>query len=218
MIIAFILFFILVIYLFYRSRRITENVRQSLSDDIHDEIGSILTKTAMTAEILKNRTGGQYPELQQIENNLREAVQSMRNVLWTLDGSQNRTSDLVNRIRQTVDFVFSNTDFNCIVTDRSARLKFNRSFEVKRNIIFVVRELANNCLKYSNGNQFEVVIRYRGGKWKLDIADNGHNMDHEKPLQLKGKGLKTIQRRMQAIGGEVEFKRTAEGFFTALVF
>jgi signal transduction histidine kinase len=216
--IALLLLVSLVFYFRFIARQMASTMRQSLSDDIHDEIGSMLTKTAMRTELLRHKTGGQYPELQQIENNLREAVQSMRNLLWTFDKHQNRTSDLVNRIRHTIDFIFVDTDFNCIVTDRSSRLKFDRPFEVKRNVIFIIRELANNALKYSNGNQFEVVIRYRGGKWKLDIADNGYNPEHDKQLPMKGNGLKSIVRRMKLINGDVNFRRDEHGFFVELIF
>jgi len=215
---ALLLVILIIIYFKIKSRSIEEKMRQTLSDDIHDEIGSLLTKTAMRAELLKHKTGGQYPELQQIENNLREAVQSMRNLIWTFDHGQSKTSDLVNRIRQTLDFVFADTDFNCVVTDRSSRLKFDRSFEVKRNIIFIIKELANNSFKYSNGNQFEVVLRYRNRKWRLNIADNGQNANYDKLLPKKGTGLKSIERRMALINGEVKFNRDQDGFYTELTF
>jgi signal transduction histidine kinase len=205
-------------YFHTRSRRIAETLRQSLSDDIHDEVGSLLTKTAMRVELLRNRTDGQFPELFEIEKNLRESVHAMRNLIWSFDQGQNATNDFVSRIRTTVDFMFADTDYTCIVTDRSSRLKFDRSFEVKRNILFIVKELANNTLKYANGTCFEVVIRYRNGKWRLSIADNGKTIDQASQVVMKGKGLKSIVRRMKLIDGQVSFKRDDDGFFTELIF
>ncbi len=211
-------FLLLVLYFKRRSQQLSEKIRQSLSDDIHDEIGSLLTKTAMRAELLRNKLGGDNSELYQIEYNLREAVQSMRNLLWTFDQGQNRTSDFIQRIRHTVEFIFADTDFCCMVTDSSSRLYFDRPFEVKRNILFIIKELANNTLKHSNGNRFEIVVRYKSGKWKLNIADNGCLQNYEKPLVMKGKGIKSTIKRMQLMNGKVSFHRDENGFFTELVF
>jgi signal transduction histidine kinase len=52
----------------------------------------------------------------------------------------------------------------------------------------------------------------------LNIADNGHNDNYDKLLPKKGTGLKSIERRMALINGEVKFNRDQDGFYTELTF
>lgn len=202
-----------IVYLLQTGRR---KIRISLSNDIHDEIGSLLTRAAMKVELLRTKTRDQFSEMRGVERDLREAVQSFRNILWVLNHEDRSMRDLILRIQNNLGFVFDSTDFSFSVTDRTNSREFSSSFELRRNMIFIVKELAHNTLKHSNGNFFEVVLNWKAGKWKLIVADNGTHTDTG--IHQTGMGLKSIENRVQKLGGQVVFSKTPFGFFTEISF
>lgn len=200
----------------YLLRTGRSKIRISLSNDIHDEIGSLLTRAAMKVELLRTKTKDQFSELKIVERDLREAVQSFRNILWVLNHEERSMRDLISRIQSNLGFVFDATDFSFSVTDRTNSREFSSSFDLRRNILFIVKELAHNALKHSNGNFFEVVLNWKAGKWKLIVADNGTHSDSQ--IRMSGMGLKSIENRVQKLGGKVVFSKTPFGFFTEISF
>jgi len=87
----------------YLLRTGRSKIRISLSNDIHDEIGSLLTRAAMKVELLRTKTKDQFSELKIVERDLREAVQSFRNILWVLKHEERSMGDLISRIQSTWD-------------------------------------------------------------------------------------------------------------------
>lgn len=216
----FILSFVLIssiIGFFYNrysaSKEVTK-IRTGLANDIHDEIGTMLTKAIMRLELLAKNQTVKREELSGVQDQLRNTVLSFRNVLWSLNTDNIKTIDFVGRLNLLLEEIFEDTRFEFIITNLSPNIYFKKSIFVKRNILLIVKELANNALKHSNGNLFEVVIRSEGGKWNILIVDNGTNENNE--IQFTGVGLSSIQKRIEAMNGSVQIIKQQKGFFVYL--
>ncbi|MFN5135723.1 MAG: triple tyrosine motif-containing protein, partial [Chitinophagaceae bacterium] len=148
-------------------------LKTDLSNDIHDEIGTIFTKAIMKLDLLNQKAGNLYPEIGVVERSLRDGIQRFRNVLWSLNTDHGKSDDFAARVNTTISEVFSDTRFDFRVTNKSMNVYFNRSIKVRRNLLLIIRELAHNTLKHSNGDMFEVVIIKESNKWVMEILDNG---------------------------------------------
>ena len=205
-ILLFLFFIGLIISIFiirFNSLKQIGRLKTDLSNDIHDEIGTIFTKAVMQLDLLNQKAGKTYPEISAVERSLRDGIQRFRNVLWSLNTDHGMSDDFAARINTTISEIFSNTVFDFRVTNKSMNIYFNKSIRVRRNLLLIIRELAHNTLKHSNGDLFEVIIRKESNKWILEIFDNGTKRPDTPDSREMGLGLKSIERRVASIKGKL---------------
>jgi len=192
-------------------------LKTDLSNDIHDEIGTIFTKAVMQLDMLDHKAGKAYPEIKTIERSLRDGIQRFRNVLWSLNTDHGKSDDFAARINTTISEIFSDTRFDFRVTNKSMNVYFNKSIRVRRNLLLIIRELAHNTLKHSNGNLFEVVISKESNKWVLKIFDNGTNGPDTLDGRDIGLGLKSINSRVASFKGNIHLENSINGFYIKII-
>jgi signal transduction histidine kinase len=199
----------------YKALRNVGKVRTELANDIHDEIGTMLTKAVMKTELLRLKAGNIYPEIAGIEQNLRDAVFSFRSILWSLNTDNRTMDDFVGKINILLEHSFEQTNFQYLVTNRSPNVFFDKSIRVKRNLLFIFKELAHNAMKHSGGNLFEIIIRSYGNKWHFLIVDNGLHLNRD--FQETGLGLKSVRERLKSLKGTVEIRKKEIGFYINII-
>lgn len=216
LLISILLLFSIIGFIYSKYNVVNEinKIRSGLANDIHDEIGTMLTRSIMRLELLRKKGKVDAEVITPVEDHLRETVQSFRNVLWSLNTDNNKTEDFVGRLNVMLQENFGESHFECIVTNLSPNIYFKKSIHVKRNLLLIIKELANNALKYSNGNLFEVVIRSDGRHWKIVIADNGTNKNDQ--LENRGMGLPSIRKRVEIIGGNITIAKKEKGFYVII--
>jgi hypothetical protein len=201
----------------YNSLRKIGRLKADLSNDIHDEIGTIFTKAVMQLDVLNQVAGKSYPEINTIQRGLRDGIQRFRNVLWSLNTDNDKTDDFAARINTTISEIFAETQFDYSVRNNSQNIYFNKSIRIRRNLLLIIRELAHNTLKHSNGDLFEVVISKNAKKWIFEISDNGRNESDIITHAGIGLGLKSIQSRVVSMKGQFELKKNSQGFFIKIM-
>ncbi|MFN9111171.1 MAG: histidine kinase, partial [Bacteroidota bacterium] len=192
-------------------------LKTDLSNDIHDEIGTIFTKAVMQLDMLDQKAGKAYPEIKTIEKSLRDGIQRFRNVLWSLNTDHGKSDDFAARINTTISEIFSETVFDFRVTNKSTNVYFNKSIRVRRNLLLIIRELAHNTLKHSNGDMFEVVISKESNKWILEIFDNGTKGPDSLDGREVGLGLKSINSRVASFKGKLQVENRINCFYIKIV-
>ena len=206
----------LFLYQRYRSQQAIRSIKSAMLNDIHDEVGSILTKTAMKAELLNIKLGSQVAELRDIQQYSREAIQSLRNLLWSISSEKMSTQTFQDRIVDWLHFFFSDTGYEVAFQNKIPDEVFIDSVLIRRNIILIIKELAHNTLKHANGTEFTILLDKYEGKFRFLISDNGVHSDGA--ISEKGYGLNSIRQRVSAIKGTVEFQKRSDGFYTEIKF
>lgn len=212
---SILIFIIYFLYYRYKAKIDLSKIRTDLANDIHDEIGTQLTKSLLKLEILRHKELQLSEELKKVEIGLREVIQSFRNMLWTLNTDNIYTDDFISRVQNMLIDIFEDTGFEISVTNLSSDKFFIKSIRVRRNLLLIIKELSNNTLKHSNGNIFELVISQDGKYWTILLADNGKN-SNDTIQSNKGLGLKSVERRVKAIGGLLSIQKESNGFFVKI--
>src|SRR5439155_24516608 len=100
----------------YRVRRLIEleRVRTRIAADLHDDIGASLSLIAMLSEVARRQAmQGNFKvgeSLSSIAASSRELVDAMSDIVWAVNPSKDRFSELVKRIRRFASDVFSARD------------------------------------------------------------------------------------------------------------
>lgn len=94
--------------------------------------------------------------------------------------------------------------------------RFIESFEL--SVYRIVQELLNNIVKHSKATEAIVQLSYQHGLLAIAIEDNGIGISKEDGSK-DGMGLRSLQSRVKAMNGKIEFESSSgEGFNAYLEF
>ncbi len=204
-----ILFIAGILYSFYRIRlnRILEleRLRIKIASDLHDDIGSALTRISIDSDLLKSNLGNEESNVifQRIGNVSREIISSMSDVVWSIDSRNDTIQDLINKMK---DFAYSVLSAkNILVTFETESLNLQKKIKIdlRQNIYLIFKEAINNSSKYSNADEIKVSLKNINGNFYMTINDLGSSISSSE--KLTGHGLRNMKMRAERIGGKIEF-------------
>ena len=185
------------------SRRIRERememLRQRISRDLHDEIGSHLGSIRLMSE-LALREGAASESLDEIHRLAREAAESMRGIVWLVrEGDAPKLTSLVEAMRQSAAALLKGIDTHFQVTTRDDATTASLTFH--RQVFLFFREAVHNIAKHANTTKVEIEVSWQSSRFHLRIEDNGRGFDVA--AVTAGNGLANLRHRAEVIGGEL---------------
>lgn len=203
----FVVIFLLTLYAIHRYRlnRLLEieRLRIRIASDLHDEIGSALTRIAIHSEQIQsskddNRIQTSSRKIGVIS---REVISTMSDIVWSIDARNDSLNDLLERIydftHNTLAVQDVKVSFSQKGLDKSKKIKIN----FRQNIYYILKEAINNIVKHASATEVNIVIFNDEKNFTMQISDNGIGFD---PSQKRtGNGLKNMQMRAKRIGGQL---------------
>ncbi|MBL7939648.1 MAG: sensor histidine kinase [Flavobacteriales bacterium] len=186
-----------------------EAVRTRIARDIHDELGSDLTKIAMLGSEAKRRMADGSdqvaPVLDRLGRLAREAGGALKDIVWSVDPEQDTWQGLVHHARVYAQRVLDGTGVE-------ADLQFGHSGPdapidpaTKRNIFLVLKEALNNALKYAQASRISVHLNTSMHGFQLTVSDNGPGFDPVNASQA-GNGLRNMRTRAERLRAELRIR------------
>lgn len=185
-----------------------ERVRKRIATDLHDDIGSSLTKISLLSEVINQRTGdGEGPitkPLAMIAGTSRELVDSMSDIVWAINPQKDNLSDLTGRMHRFAADVL--TARNIKFTWRAPELEKDISVgaNVRREIFLTFKECINNMVKHSQSSEAHLEVRINSDSLEMYLRDNGKGFDNSHDTD--GHGLISIRERAVALSGELNIQ------------
>ncbi|HKX82852.1 MAG TPA: two-component regulator propeller domain-containing protein, partial [Pyrinomonadaceae bacterium] len=137
------------IYRYQLSRVVElERVRTRIATDLHDDIGSNLTRIALMSEVLNQQhgaNGSAAKMLPSIANIARESVASMNDIVWAISPEHDRVLDLTRRMRQHAEEVFTIRDIDVAFVSDAADSELKLPVGVRRDVLLIFKEAVNNA-------------------------------------------------------------------------
>lgn len=216
----------LAIYAIYRYR-ITqiiklERVRTRIATDLHDDIGSSLSKIAILSEVVrqKNGAGGTSEPLEIIANTSRLMVDSMSDIVWAINPERDHLNDLVQRMRHFSEEILDAQDVEYQFSGAQALKNITLGADLRREVYMIFKECVNNLAKHSQCTKAEFEIRLENENLLIEIQDNGRGFamnalsdetssafsfeaNGGASRSFGGNGLKNMRRRARNLGGEL---------------
>lgn len=196
-------------------RKQKEEFRNQLSNDLHDEVGTMLTGLAMQSEMVSlSASEHQKESLEEISTMSKEAMEQLRDIVWTIDSRKDKFENLFARMRiyteQHLHIKNISHQFEIIEEEKFSDI----SPEVRQNVYLIFKEAIANIIKHSNASFVQIRIFRSGQKIRLIISDNGtlqkqHNTD--------GLGLESMKQRAKTIHGNLSID-TQKGYSIILEF
>ncbi|MCW5910621.1 MAG: hypothetical protein KIT62_06075 [Cyclobacteriaceae bacterium] len=175
-----------------------ERLRTKIASDLHDEVGSSLTRISIYSELVQNGLSDKEKAnyLSAIGGLSREVVSTMSDMVWSIDNGNDTLEALIIRMKDFATEVLNakNIAFSFTTNDHEGRKIIEPA--VRQNIYLIFKEAINNIVKHAGATHVSVSLIYHN-QLELKIADNGIGLPQSQ--QRTGNGLRNMQRRAKTI-------------------
>ncbi len=200
----------------YRVSRLIEfaNMRTRIATDLHDDIGSGLSRVAILSEVVKQRMGapgGEHsgPMLTEIADSARDLVGSMRDIVWAIDPRRDDLSNLIFRMRQFASDILEPQKIKLDVRAPSDLHKIKLNPDQRRHLFLIFKEAINNVARHASCTSALSSITVSRNRLVLELEDDGRGFSVAPPLagqtngHSAGHGLENMRRRANELNGKL---------------
>ena len=184
-------------------KQAVEKERNRISRDMHDDLGSGLTKIAILSEVVKKQLSEPEKAKEQLDKiavSSRELVDNLQDIIWVLNPKNDTLESLSSYIREYALHYFEPFEIQVNFNYPDHFLNDHLSEEQRRNIFLTVKESFNNIAKHAWCNTVTVSIIESTHSILISIQDDGKGFDINS-VRTFANGLKNMQNRIEMLGG-----------------
>lgn len=191
-----------------------QKLRMKIASDLHDDVGSTLSSISIMSDLLQSQldnTARSEQMIQEIGTNAHIMLDSMDDIIWSVNPSNDKFQNLALRIREYAIplFEMKNIGFSIITPEEMNDLSL--PMDVRQNIYLIAKEAVNNLVKYSECTQASIKFSHDHNVLKMMVKDNGRGFNIEK-INSSRNGLKNMKRRTEQIKGRLDISsETGQG-------
>lgn len=200
-------------------------LRDELAANLHDEVGGLLTKISLMAEVLQPpadapatpatdpATPATDPALHHLAARLlassRSAVQALRDVVWSIDSRADSVQALLDRMEDHLDQTAAVAGLaHTFEADPLPHLQALRPL-VRKHVYLIFKEAVTNALRHAQGaTTLQVKLRREGPHFVLEVLDNGQASTTP---GRSGLGLRSMAARAKVLNGTLYAGRRPDG-------
>jgi signal transduction histidine kinase/ligand-binding sensor domain-containing protein len=197
-----------------------ERERMRIAQDMHDEIGSKLTKISFMSERARGELQGQEPvarKLNSIANTSRDLLQSLDEIVWAVNPHNDTLEHLAAYLGHYATEYLQNTSVECELHIPQGLPHHPLSAEARHNLFLAFEESLNNALKHGRASRIRVDMQAEPGLFEINVEDNGCGFDVEAITSAKhdptvlvekriGNGMQNLRQRLADVGGQCSIR------------
>jgi signal transduction histidine kinase len=179
-----------------------DEARRRLERDLHDgaqqNLVSLRMKLGLAASLARDKPGSLEPLLQEMQSELGDALDSLRNLARGVYPPLLEAEGLKAALRARARQVPISIDVQC-GPERYPR-------ELEGAVYFCCSEALQNLSKHSRATRGSVRVWCEDGRLCFEVRDNGRGLDAARARS--GGGLQNIRDRLDVLGGVVDVSST----------
>ena len=200
--ILLLIFFAIDMYRMKRVREI-ERLRTRIASDLHDDIGSALTRISVhSQQILTQKDLGRIEQSSVKINELsREMVSTMSDIVWSIDARNDTLSDFLSRMQDLTHQLFSDRDISVSFVHKGMESRRTIKVQIRQNLYYIFKEALNNISRHSGADRVDISMDNTDSRFRMHISDNGKGYI-EKDVK-GGNGIRNMKMRAERIGASL---------------
>lgn len=175
---------------------------QQVGDDLHDNIGQLLTVVKMQLGGLSDelRDTPHHPAFVSLLDLLRTTIQEVRQLSKTVDTEAIHRAGLHDSLILELERIGRTGRYQTNLDVTGAPYSLNSETET---ILFrMAQEALQNAIKHAHAQVLTVTVKYQPDQFVLSIADNGRGFSNGIPTGTRtGSGVHNLHRRAGILGG-----------------
>jgi signal transduction histidine kinase len=184
-------------------------IRDDIARDLHDEIGSDLGALFVMSEVGFKQVNTSPSEagntLKAIGKITKHVLSTMREIVWSLNSSQDSVESLSLRMKDSADAMFKNT----VTTAHFEISDFNQISHIephhRRDFLLIFKEILHNVIKHAAAKNVYITLIVEGNRAILKIIDDGTGFD-VLAKKNSGNGLQNLLRRSEKLMGRLNIE------------
>jgi signal transduction histidine kinase/ligand-binding sensor domain-containing protein len=187
-------------------QRLVESERTRIARDMHDQLGSHLTRIGLLSEIINQQRSDPAQvetHLQGISQIARDLVVEMDQVVWAVNPKKDSLEALATYCCSYAEEFFALTPVSCRIDMPDTLPDLSLSSMTRYQFFLSFKEALNNVLKHAQATEVTLRWLFPGQVMVLWVEDNGRGFDCSRDAGDRN-GLGNMRSRMTSIQGNVE--------------
>jgi two-component system, NarL family, sensor histidine kinase UhpB len=182
-------------------------VRNTISKDLHDDIGASLTNIGILNEMARRNLD--KPEkstnyLVKASEDIQRISESLSDIVWNINPRFDTAEGLFARMQRYAADILEGASIQTEISFPSNEQSLNLSMQQRRDFYLIFKEAVNNLAKYSKATKAEIGVISGKGNIQLLVKDNGVGFSVKE--NKIGNGLHNMQQRALALGAQLDIK------------
>jgi ligand-binding sensor domain-containing protein/signal transduction histidine kinase len=183
-----------------------ERERTRIASDIHDELGSSLTKISKLSEIMDQPSMAHEESrsyVKTIADTSNEAIRTIDEIIWAVNPKNDTLNGVADYLTHFAEEFLRPTRIACQLEIPLTLPHLPVSAEIRHNLFMAVKESLNNAVKHASPKRVRISLELTGNVLTIEVADDGRGFDPS-ANGSHGTGLTSMRKRMNTIGGEFQ--------------
>jgi ligand-binding sensor domain-containing protein/two-component sensor histidine kinase len=181
-----------------------QKVKNNISADLHDDIGSRLTNIQFLSVLSRTRLrGGAEVDtfLSGIEEQVQASSEALDEIVWNIKMADENLEDITAKMRRYAGEVLEMEGIQYEVKIDAGFSRKKLSMQKRRELFLVFKELLNNIRKHARAKQVSIHLSIQERMFCLAIQDDGSGFDPHLPTTRNG--LRNIRERLRRWHGSL---------------
>ena len=200
-----ILMVVALIVLKHKRKIQLQKMRNSIADDLHDDIGSALSSIGIMNELARKRLPDAKHLLGIIGENTAAVQENLSDIVWAISSEKDRFETVFQRMCRFAAEILEAKNIELDIGADARLYSISLTMEQRKNIYLFFKESVNNAAKHSEAKRIVVRLSRRDGKVEMVISDNGKGFQVEG--KSNGNGMSTLKKRAADL--HADFKLTS---------
>jgi len=195
---------------------IQQQTFSDISQEIHDNVGQLLSVASIQLTIAEQQRDGNLPALQQARESLSRAMTDLRQLARGLNAGRLHNDSLAVLIQQELDKINQTGLYNANINVTGAE----RDIQPQQKLIIfrMLQESLQNIIRHAAATQITVRIDYSAAALQIKVTDNGQGFVVSETSRLQGIGLRNIIKRADLLGGTASIESSPGEGTTIIIF
>lgn len=189
-----------------------ERERSRIAQDLHDELGSSLTRISLLSGLLradKDNPTQVEVHAKKLSMSADQTVRALEEIVWAVRPGSDTLQSLVDYMTHFAGELFESSTTRLRLDVPQELPARTLPPDVRHNIFLIVKETLTNTLKHAAAAEVQLQIKASPQSLEIIVADNGRGFDpHNKATAGRRNGLDNMQRRAAAVGGKINLSST----------
>jgi signal transduction histidine kinase len=177
--------------------------RARIARDIHDDVGSTLTRIVLLSELAGREPGETFgPEghLAGIRGSAREITRRLDEIVWAINPRNDTLDALITYLSKLITDQTRAAGLYCRLEVPPTLPAWPINGTVRHNLFLACKEAIHNAIKHAAATQLGLRLTLQESGFLLEIYDDGVGLPGTSP-EAAGDGLFNLRERLAASGG-----------------
>jgi len=197
-----------------RLRAVQENERQKIAEQLHDDVGAMLSVASLHISSVKEQRNENHQQIQErlgiaadVLQQVSSTVRNLSHILMPFNFEKHGFISAVRSLVTTIS-ISGKIQIEQVIIGFEEIETYNKTALLE--IYRIIQELLNNILKHSEGKNAYLELIEHEDVLLILIEDNGKGIGKQK-FEKRGKGISNLFAKVAYFNGVIEIHDKAEG-------